>query len=58
MMDGIVLTSKLNCFDLCDILKLKLTTYSEVLKTIHPHPTLSEAISEATADAFDEAIHI
>jgi hypothetical protein len=31
MMDGIVLTSKLNCFDLCDILKLKLTTYSEVL---------------------------
>jgi len=31
MMDGIVLTSKLNCFDLCDILKLKLTTYSEVI---------------------------
>tara|TARA_Y100001970_G_C14247879_1_gene869625 strand:+ start:2623 stop:4005 length:1383 start_codon:yes stop_codon:yes gene_type:complete len=34
------------------------TTYFEVLKTIHPHPTLSEAINEATADAFDEAIHI
>ena len=31
MMDGIVLTSKLNCFELCDILKLKLTTYSEVI---------------------------
>ena len=34
------------------------TTYSEVLNTIHPHPTLSEAILEATADAYDEAIHI
>lgn len=34
------------------------TTYYEVLKTIHPHPTLSEAIHEATADAFNEAIHI
>ena len=29
MMDGIVLISNLNCFDLCDILRLKLTTYSE-----------------------------
>tara|TARA_B100001741_G_scaffold298374_1_gene283890 strand:+ start:1625 stop:3001 length:1377 start_codon:yes stop_codon:yes gene_type:complete len=34
------------------------TTYHEILKTIHPHPTLSEAIHEATADAFGEAIHI
>ncbi len=34
------------------------TTYKEVLSTIHPHPTLSEAIMEATADAFGEAIHI
>lgn len=34
------------------------TTYKEVLNTIHPHPTLSEAIMEATADAFDEVIHI
>ena len=34
------------------------TTYKEVLDTVHPHPTLSEAIMEATADAFDEAIHI
>ena len=34
------------------------TTYHEVLKTIHPHPTLSEAINEATADALNEAIHI
>ena len=34
------------------------TTYNEILNTIHPHPTLSEAIHEATGDAFDEAIHI
>jgi len=34
------------------------TTYHEVLKTVHPHPTLSEAIQEATAEALGEAIHI
>ena len=34
------------------------STFHEVLKTIHPHPTLSEAIMEATADALEEAIHI
>ncbi len=34
------------------------TTFNEILKTIHPHPTLSEAIHEATAAAFNEAIHI
>ncbi len=34
------------------------TTWHEVLQTIHPHPTLSEGIMEATADAFNEAIHI
>ena len=34
------------------------TTYNEILYSIHPHPTLSEAIMEATADALNEAIHI
>ena len=34
------------------------TTYNEIIKSIHPHPTLSEAIMEATADALNEAIHI
>ena len=34
------------------------STFTELLNTIHPHPTLSEAIHEATADAFNEAIHI
>ena len=31
IMDGIVLTSKVKCVELCDILRIKLTTYSEVL---------------------------
>ena len=31
MMEGIVLTAKVDCFELCDILRIKLTTYSEVL---------------------------
>ena len=34
------------------------TTAHEVLKTIHPHPTMSEAVMEAVADAYDEVIHI
>ena len=29
MLEGIELVSKVNCFDLCDILRLKLTTYAE-----------------------------
>ncbi|MGE9516671.1 MAG: dihydrolipoyl dehydrogenase [Solitalea-like symbiont of Tyrophagus putrescentiae] len=34
------------------------TTYTEILKSIHPHPTYSEAIIESTADAYDECIHL
>ena len=34
------------------------TTGHEVLKTVHPHPTMSEAVMEAVADAYDEVIHI
>ncbi len=34
------------------------TTGHEVLKTVHPHPTMSEAVMEATADAYDEVIHL
>jgi len=33
------------------------TTYNEILNSIHPHPTLSEAIMEASMDAFSSAIH-
>ena len=34
------------------------TTAHEVLKAIHPHPTMSEAVMEAVADAYDEVIHL
>jgi dihydrolipoamide dehydrogenase len=33
-------------------------THEQILKTIHAHPTLSEAIHEATGDAYGEAINI
>ena len=31
IMDGIVLTNEVDCFDLCDILRLKLTGYVDTL---------------------------
>jgi len=34
------------------------TTYEEILQTVFAHPTISEAIFEAVADAYGEAIHI
>jgi dihydrolipoamide dehydrogenase len=34
------------------------TTGHEIIKAIHPHPTMSEAIMEATAAAFGEVIHL
>ncbi len=34
------------------------TTSHEILKSIHPHPTLSEAVFEAVADAYSECVHI
>ena len=37
--------------------KLETTGY-EIIKSVHPHPTLSEAIMEATAAAYGEVIHI
>ena len=37
--------------------KLETTGY-EILKTVHPHPTMSEPVMEATAAAFDEVIHL
>ncbi len=37
--------------------KLEITGH-ELLKTIHPHPTMSEAVMEAAAAAYDEVIHI
>lgn len=37
--------------------KMEVTAH-EILKTIHPHPTMSEAFMEAVADAYDEVIHL
>lgn len=34
------------------------TTGKEILKSVHPHPTMSEALMEAVADAYDEVIHL
>ncbi|MGI9527506.1 MAG: dihydrolipoyl dehydrogenase [Weeksellaceae bacterium] len=34
------------------------TTGHEIIKSIHPHPTMSEAVMEAVAAAYDEVIHI
>ncbi|MBX3007831.1 MAG: dihydrolipoyl dehydrogenase [Melioribacteraceae bacterium] len=33
-------------------------TYETIIKTIHAHPTLSESIMEAAANAYGESIHI
>ena len=43
--------------DLVSIRKLE-TTGHEIITTVYPHPTMSEAIMEAAADAYDECVHI
>jgi dihydrolipoamide dehydrogenase len=37
--------------------KLETTGY-EIIKTVHPHPTMSEAVMEAAAAAYNEVIHL
>ena len=34
------------------------TTGHEIINAVHPHPTMSEAIMEAVADAYGEVIHL
>ncbi len=34
------------------------TTGEEIIKTVHPHPTMSEAVMEAAAAAYGEVIHL
>lgn len=34
------------------------TTGMDIVKSVHPHPTMSEAIMEAAAAAYDEVIHL
>jgi dihydrolipoamide dehydrogenase len=33
-------------------------TVSDVVETVHPHPTLSEAVAEAVKDVYDQSIHL
>ena len=33
-------------------------TAHDIIKTVHPHPTMSEAVMEAAAAAYDEVIHL
>ncbi|MDR2868386.1 MAG: dihydrolipoyl dehydrogenase [Bacteroidales bacterium] len=40
------------------IARNKKTTGKEVIHSVHPHPTLSEAIMEAAAAAYGEVIHL
>jgi dihydrolipoamide dehydrogenase len=46
MIAGIVVARKLE------------TTAHEIIKSVHPHPTMSEAIMEAAAAAYGEVIHL
>ena len=34
------------------------TTGHEIIKSVHPHPTMSEAVMEAAAQAYGEVIHL
>ena len=45
ILDGIVLTNEISCFDLCDILRLHLTTYYE-------HPVNAHVMKDGTGDLF------
>jgi dihydrolipoamide dehydrogenase len=42
----------------CVALRKLETTGLELIKTVHPHPTMSEAIMEAAAAAYGEVIHL
>ena len=46
MIAEVVVARKLEC------------TGHEIIKSIHPHPTMSEAIMEAAAAAYGEVIHL
>jgi len=45
MLEGIELVNKVNCFDLCDILRLKLTTYAE-------NPINAHVMNDGSGDFF------
>ena len=45
MMEGIVITAEVDCFDLCDIIRLKFTTY-------HDYPINAHVMNDGSGDLF------
>ena len=45
MMEGIVITAKVDCFDLCDIIRLKFTTY-------YDYPINAHVMNDGSGDFF------
>ena len=45
MMEGIVITAEVDCFNLCDIIRLKLTTY-------HDYPINAHVMNDGSGDFF------
>ena len=45
MMEGIVITAEADCFDLCDIIRLKFTTY-------HDYPINAHVMNDGSGDFF------
>ena len=45
MMEGIVITAEIDCFNLCDIIRLKFTTY-------HDYPINAHVMNDGSGDFF------
>ena len=45
MMEGIVITAEVDCFDLCDIIRLKFTTY-------HDYPINAHVMNDGSGDFY------
>ena len=45
MMEGVVITAEVDCFDLCDIIRLKFTTY-------HDYPINAHVMNDGSGDFF------
>lgn len=54
-MVGAEVTEMIQGFGIAQVLE---TTEQDLIKTVFPHPTLSEMMHESVLDAFDKAIHI
>ena len=50
MIEGIVITAEVDCFDLCDIIRLKFTTY-------HDYPINAHVMNDGSGDFFGCICH-